>query len=87
MWRLIFGPSRFCALDAMFLGEGTRHFGCRFGLRISFKVSTCLSVKVSSNKHASAVPFKMRAIRCRVFKAVNLTFFAAFAAFLCELSG
>ena len=35
MWRLVFGPSRFCAPDAMFLGEGTRHFGCRFGLRTS----------------------------------------------------
>jgi hypothetical protein len=48
MWRLVFGPSRFCAPDAMFLGEGTRHFGCRFGLRISlqsFNVSKFQSFK------------------------------------------
>lgn len=37
MWRLVFGPSRFCAPDAMFLGEGARHFGRRLGLRISSK--------------------------------------------------
>jgi len=35
MWRLVFGPSRFCGPDAMFLGEGARHFGRRLGLRIS----------------------------------------------------
>jgi len=27
MWRLVFGPSRFCVPDAMFLGEGARQFG------------------------------------------------------------
>jgi len=48
MWRLVFGPSRFCAPDAMFLGEGTQHFGCRFGLRISlqnFNLSKCQGFK------------------------------------------
>ena len=34
MWRLVFGPSRFCVLNAMLLGEGARHFGYRLGLRI-----------------------------------------------------
>jgi hypothetical protein len=56
MWRLIFGPSRFCALDAMFLGEGTRHFGCRFGLRISlqsFIVSKCQSFKEKALREPS----------------------------------
>ena len=87
MWRLVFGPSRFCAPDAMFLGEGTRHFGCRFGLRISlqnFNVSKCQSFK---EKALVSRPVQSVSPGVAHFKSVSLNFFAAFAPFLCELSG
>src|SRR4029077_16724636 len=51
-----------------------------------FKVSTCLSFKVSREKRPSAVPFKVPVTQCRAFKPVNLTFFAAFAPFFANLA-